>query len=315
MAKPRTGEDIDAIQLNRNVSRTGRGVRRDLRLAHARTFLQTHSRLLERRRFDHLFEGATSESVARALAAYQNRDGGYGHGLEPDLRTPLSQPVPVWTALWILDEIDRFEQRTIRPVLSYLTSIEVPGGGVPFVLRSARASPHAPWWETGRSPPPASLNPTAGIAAALYKHRIHARWLERASRWCWNQIARIRTVNAYELRVVLSFLDHVPERDRAQQEFERLRPLILGSNAVDRESRGNGDRFHPLDFAPEPDLLSRELFSPREIGRNLDWVEKGQRADGGWTVGFPIWTPITRFEWRGVQTVEMLKLLSRNGRL
>lgn len=59
----------------------------------AAQFMATHARLLDRRRFELLFGGGTAETALAALAAYRNPDGGYGTGLEPDLRSASSQPV------------------------------------------------------------------------------------------------------------------------------------------------------------------------------------------------------------------------------
>ena len=286
-----------------------------VRLAKARQFLARNARTLERLRFSFLFDDGERAPYEHALRAYQNRDGGFGHGLEPDLRTPLSQPVPTWSALWMMDEIGRLGRRQVGPILRYLEEVERPGGGVPFVLRSARAFPHAPWWEAGRGKPRASINPTAGIAAALLKHRVTAPWLDRATTFSWRWIDRLTEVNPYELRVILSFLDHVPDRARARASLERLRPLILGGDTVELDVASTRDTFRPLDYAPEPGRLSRELFTSEEIERQLDGLERAQGDDGGWNVSFPIWTPITRFEWRGVQTVEMMKVLKSNGRL
>ncbi len=291
-----------------------RGERVD-RLARAREFLYRNARLLERLRFSYLFEGGSAEAVLHALSGYENPDGGFGNGLEPDLRGPLSQPVPVWTAVWVLDEVGRLNDRTAEGIVRFLHDASTRQGGVPFVFRSASDYPHAPWWEVGRGPTPAALNPTAGIAAAFYKARLRSDWLDRAGAWCWERIDDLRTVNPYELRVVLSFLDHCPDRARARTALERLRPQILSPKVVALNPRSRGDVFRPLDFAPEPGLLSRELFSPEAIEEHLDALENRQRSDGGWTVSFPIWTPITRFEWRGVQTVESLKVLRTNGRL
>ena len=58
----------------------------DLRAA--RGFMAGHARLLDRRRFEFLFGDGDAELVLAALRAYRNPDGGYGHGLEPDLRAP-----------------------------------------------------------------------------------------------------------------------------------------------------------------------------------------------------------------------------------
>lgn len=58
----------------------------------ARGFVYKEARLLERRLFATLFEGAPASGVVDALRAYQNDDGGFGHGLEPDKRCPASLP-------------------------------------------------------------------------------------------------------------------------------------------------------------------------------------------------------------------------------
>src|SRR4029450_534973 len=50
--------------------------------------------LPDRRGFEVLFDGGDAEAVLAALSGYRNADGGYGHGLEPDLRAPESQPGP-----------------------------------------------------------------------------------------------------------------------------------------------------------------------------------------------------------------------------
>jgi hypothetical protein len=58
----------------------------------AYSFIWSHGRLLERRQLQHGFFGGTAESVAEAIGAYQNPGGGSGEALEPDCRTPHSQP-------------------------------------------------------------------------------------------------------------------------------------------------------------------------------------------------------------------------------
>jgi hypothetical protein len=284
-------------------------------LTRAGEFLSKNARVLERRRFSYLFGGGSNRAALSALEAYENADGGFGHALEPDLRGPESEPVPVWTALGLLDELNGFSPARIARILPYLESIEGRGGGVPFVLPEATRSPHAPWWESRPGKPKASINPTAGIAALLCKHRVSAPWLDRAETWCWAQLARWNEVNPYELRVVLSFLDYVPDRSRATKLMDRLRPRIVNSGVVELQVRAKADVFRPLDFSPTPGLLSRTLFAEEDISRNLDVIERSQEKDGGWDIHFPIWTPITRFEWRGWQTLEMLKVLRGNGRL
>jgi hypothetical protein len=280
----------------------------------AKEFLSRNARLLERRRYSFLFERGGPEAVKTALQAYLNDDGGYGHALEPDLRGPESEPIPAWTALGILDETRCLDSASARPIIQFLRGISLPAGGVPFVLHAASQSPHAPWWETkpGRQPP--SLNPTAGVCGLLYRNRIRGAWLTKAAEWCWTQIDTLPELGPYEARVVLQFLDNAPDQSRASETLERLRPALLRKDVIDLESSKNGDVHRPLDLSPEPGRLSRSLFADSMIERNLDAVEGAQHPDGGWSVSFPIWTPLTQFEWRGIQTLEMLKVLCANGR-
>src|SRR3954464_8344140 len=61
-------------------------------LSAAADFLAGSARVLDRRRFDLLFGGGGVAAVLAAVDGYRNSDGGYGWGLEPDLRSRTSQP-------------------------------------------------------------------------------------------------------------------------------------------------------------------------------------------------------------------------------
>src|SRR3954447_19988775 len=106
----------------------------------AAQFVHGHGRLLERRRLDHLF-GASPDAgaVLRALDAYRNADGGLGL-MEPDLRTPASQPSAVLYALEILDEVRAdmaLRAELTTGALGWIETITNADGGIPFVLASA----------------------------------------------------------------------------------------------------------------------------------------------------------------------------------
>src|SRR5580698_10806233 len=65
-------------------------------------FLLNQARLLERRLFATCFLGQPAAGVVDALRGFQNDDGGFGHGLEPDKRCPASLPIDVEIALQTL---------------------------------------------------------------------------------------------------------------------------------------------------------------------------------------------------------------------
>jgi hypothetical protein len=73
----------------------------------ARQFLKTQARPLDRALFEYRFENASAERVVDELARFQNDDGGFGHALEPDLRTPTSSALATGIGLGLLQESDR----------------------------------------------------------------------------------------------------------------------------------------------------------------------------------------------------------------
>jgi hypothetical protein len=56
------------------------------RFEQAKIFLNSKARKLERALFEFEFENGSKENVVDELKAYQNEDGGFGNGLEPDFR-------------------------------------------------------------------------------------------------------------------------------------------------------------------------------------------------------------------------------------
>lgn len=282
-------------------------------LSTATEFMWRTARLLERHRFAYLFLGGERQAVLEALRPYQNADGGFGNSLEPDVRAPVSQPIPTWSALCILDEAEAFGDPMVLRACDYLLSITTPEGGVPFVLLSVRDYPHAPWWET-EDQPPASLNPTAAIAALLYKHGVEHPWLTAATEYCWRNLDTMDQTSPYEMRAVLPFLDFVPDRERAEKVFARVGPKILDQKLVALTPTTQEETHTPLNFAPRPHSLARRLFADEVIEAHLDALASAQQEDGGWQFNWLAWNPAAALEWRGIVTIEALVTLRAYGR-
>lgn len=284
----------------------------DTVFARAEEFIWQNARLLERRLFAYHFKGGSREGILAALAAYQNADGGFGNGLEPDIRCPDSQPVPTQHALEFLDEIG-WETTLVQRTCDYLLTITTAEGGAPWLLPSALHYPRAPWWQTVENPP-ASLNPTAAIAGLLHKHGVQHAWLAPATAYCWSKIATLQATEMHEVSTVLLFLAHVPERQRAEQELERLwRGMVAAGLIADAQATGYVRK--PLDWAPTPDHPLRKYFREEQIGAHLDAILAEQQADGGWTIPWPPLSPGCELEWRGWVTLATLRRLQANGRL
>ncbi|WP_067806586.1 hypothetical protein [Actinomadura formosensis] len=276
-------------------------------LARAERFMLLNARLIDRHRFALHFRGGPAAPVLAALRAYENPDGGYGHALEPDLRGEGSQPVPTQHALQFLHEAGADGDPAVARAGGYLASITGAGGGVPFVLPTVRDAPHGPWWQAPGEPF-SHINPTGTLAGMLHRAGSDHPWLGPATGFCRRYLDDLTTEpGAYDVLAVLAFLDHVPDRDRAEAAFTRVRETLAAA--------AHSDHQGPLDFAPAPDGYGRRLFTGDVIDAELDALIGAQGEDGGWDIAFPSWTPVTRPEWRGFTTVERLLTLRAYGRL
>lgn len=280
----------------------------------AAQFLAAEARILERRLFERLFRGGDRRAVRDAVAAYRNPDGGFGHGLEPDGRTPTSQPAAVELALRVLDLADVFDEQLVGGACDWLAGTAPPGGGVGFVDGSVQGWPRAPWWE----PTPvtvASVAMTGQIAGTLVRRQVEHPWVEAATEYLWGAIDHLEQPGPYDMIGVLRFLQFVADRQRAETAFDRVGPLLLEHNLVQLDPDAPGEVHFPLTFAPGPDWLARRLFDQPLIDRHLDHLQRSQQEDGGWTFNWLAWSPAAAREWRGIVTVEALTVLRENGRL
>ena len=278
-------------------------------------FLHATARVLERRRFAHLFEGASAEPVLHALRAYRNDDGGFGHAIEPDMRAATSQPVGVQFALEVLHEVGARDDPLIGPACDFLASITRADGGIPFALASAADYPRAPWWQYADE---SSLIQTAANAAALHALGVRHPWLDGADEFCFRAIAGldlsgVGSEPGYALRFGVGFLDATPDADRAERALDALGPKLGPLAALEPDP--TLEVATPLDLSPTPGARSRRLFDAAVIDRHLDALAGAQQEDGGWIVSWPAWNPAAALEWRGVATVHALALLRANGRL
>jgi hypothetical protein len=280
--------------------------------AAARSFVLETARLLDRHRFAFRFEDGRAADVVVALRPYQNADGGFGHALEPDLRGPESEPVPLEHALQTLDEVGDFDAEIVRRGCDWLSTVTTESGGIPFVLPSVVGTPHAPWWvPTGE----ASLNPTAGIAGLLQKHSVTHPWLSGATSYCWDALSTVvDDLGADDAISVLGFLEHAADRERALDVFERVAYRILGHLVV-LDVGATGYVKTPLDFASHPDRLAARLFDSTTIGLHLDALAAAQEDDGGWPITWEPPSAAAVEEWRGFVTVKALEILDNYGRL
>ena len=288
-------------------------------IAAARDFMATHARVLDRRRFE-LLEGGTDPAGAlAALDGYRNPDGGYGWGLEGDLRSPESQPAAALHAFEVFAETGPAPQAAT--LCHWLDEVSLADGGLPMALPMAITAGSGPWW-AGADATESSLQITSVVAARAWTAAegdpaiANHPWLARATEYSLAEIAKLdSSPGGYVLAFCIQLLDAVHgDRPEAADLLERVFEFVPANGHVPVHGGEEDETLRPLDLAPDPDGAARAHLDPAVVEADLDRLASGQQEDGGWTVDFVSRSPVGRLDWRGFATVAAVDVLWRNGR-
>ena len=288
-------------------------------LAAAADFLAGSARVLDRRRFELLFGDGDPAAVLAAVDGYRNPDGGYGWGLEPDLRSRTSQPGGALHAMEVFADVVPVTTPRAVELCDWLTEASNPDGGLPFALPVPDPAGSAPFWLGADRA--SSLQITAVVAATA--HRVAAAdaavaghpWLARATEFC---LFAVRDLGPEPHAMVLAFAAQLldaaaPAFPAAADLVEALRRHVPADGLLHVAGGADDEFMRPLDFAPLPGGPARALFAPGVVDAELERLAAGQQPDGGWTVDFASFSPAATLEWRGHRTVQALVLLRANG--
>jgi hypothetical protein len=298
-------------------------------LARSRDYVHQNGRPIDRARFAFHFDGGSAAAVLTALAEYQNPDGGFGHGLEPDMHTPASSVVATALAGAIFREVNApADEPMVGRAFGYLMgTYDAQRRRWPIVPPDVEAAPHAPWWnyaETEQTFHGFELNPMAAVVAALhdYPDLVPADFLAGVTATVLERLDAGRTsiaVDEFRAVVALGQTGRLPDTQRA-----RVRALTL--EQVERsvefdEARWGEYRLQPLDVLPSPQVFLAPAIPAGVVERNLDhWVGQHQ-PDGSWPLTWS-WAEVDEKAWaraerdgKCVVLIERLETLRAHGRL
>lgn len=279
----------------------------------ARSFIYGNGRVLDQLAYEVAFEEGDPDSVGRAVIAYQNADGGFGHGLEPDKRSATSQPLDVEVALGYLVAAGAGAPPSVIQAFDFLDAVAREDGFVPVLLSTIAGYPRAPHWSESDVYPP-DVNPTAAIAGYARALGCEHPWIAKASDSVLAALEDPPT-SAHGLLCATRFLEHAPDAGELGRLAEGVATALDRSTLFQARPDATTYGVGPLQFAPSPDSLAHSWFDPGVLEENLDHLEAQQQPDGGWPIS---WTPpsdASAAEWRAIRTLDAVRTLAAYDRV
>ncbi len=118
----------------------------------ARQFILKNARPIDLAVYKYFFKNGSNQGVIDELSKFQNEDGGFGNGLEPDYLNPNSSPIATNDAIITLYRTDALEYDSdlVKGIVHYLKShdsFDEDKKRWLFAIDSNKDYPHAIWWE------------------------------------------------------------------------------------------------------------------------------------------------------------------------
>ncbi|QTD39698.1 hypothetical protein [Sporosarcina sp. Te-1] len=283
----------------------------------AAKFLTEKARPLEKALFEFDFEDGSPEAVMRELQAFQNEDGGFGNGLEPDFTCSASSALATTIGLQHLahigaDESNQMVQRAIDYVLQSFDEERMGWEIVPIEVESA---PRAIWWNYGGDW--SWGNPSAEMVGLLhhFKTLVPHEFLNKVTAFAVDYAYQLTASDHHEIQCLVKLMKELPENE-ANRIAGKVNELLL-ANVTTNPAEWGGYCLLPLQVATSPSSPFTLLFK-ESIPANIDHLLSTQDEDGSWK---PAWAwgqfeedfPKAKMEWSGILTLYHLRILRAFG--
>ncbi len=284
-------------------------------------FVKEYGRRIDYLLIKNLFEDC-SEVLLDELLKYQNSDGGFGHGLEPDAQLPHSSVLATDVAIQILEEIelDRKEDVIKEICAFYISKYNSELERFEFVPKEVDDFPRAVWWNYQDLASFGKFNPTPEVFAFLLKYRgYHEFDIERKIDKLVLEIKEFLPTNDQE-HSLYSIISLYKQLDKVRK---RLLEKVLMEN-IEKLMATTKDKW--LEYTPEPYKLldkSFPLFKKYSdvYELNLSFILEQMSDDGVW---YPEWQwyqfddlfeSKIKYQWMGFITYKKLKVLKENNKI
>ncbi len=289
------------------------------------TFLKRDARPLERALYAFHFAGAPAAAALDELARFQNNDGGFGHGLEPDIRLDDSSVIATTLAFQRFREL---KTPADHPMIAQacrhlLDAYDTRHINWPIIPPNIDDAPHAPWWVRDGDLEKSMSNPRAEIAGYLHDYAAHFpdEMRETVTQSVVGYL--LSQPDKMEMHDLLCYIrlwetPILPEDSKAQI-LEKLKRIVDNTVECNPEAwKGYG--LPPLAVISSPESPFADSFADA-IQQNLDFLIESQDEAGAWG---PNWSwgdqwpdawEQARRDWTGQITLDNLRKLRAFGRI
>ncbi|MCF2140713.1 MAG: hypothetical protein K9W44_11720 [Candidatus Lokiarchaeota archaeon] len=316
-------------------------------LEKVRITLFKNARNLEKNFFSFLFENGSPELVLEEITRYQNRDGGFGMGIEPDFHLPQSTSMATSVGLRLLHELkyeinqkmrnggtlisndlftkieNQIDQKIALALHHLITSFDINRRGWYAVRHEINDFPHAPWWHWDELTRMTVIdkswaNPTAELTGYFYHYRNllpekqYQEFIEATTKFVIKYFSEKKVFTSeHEIYCAIRLYWLV---DESYQKI-LLSSLKTAVNSLIETDLAKWKDYvpKPLDFVNHPDKNPFEI--PIELlNKNIKWyiekLKKNTQIEPSWQWGqYDTFWNTAKQNWSGILTLNTLRVL------
>lgn len=296
-----------------------------------RRWIYRNARPLELARWQFHFEDGSASAVLRALSAFQNEDGGWGHAIDSDNWNPHSTPYNAGQAIEIFRELGIYDPHhpIVEKTLAYLDNTPFfSETGWPFTIPTNSDYPHAPWWTYSEENNEENCYHATGglVGYILHCGDKESRLYKKALSIADGMLVKLRekdSMDVHDIGAYCAMLSDIlaaglTERFDSETLTERLRAMV--NDSIERDpAKWPSYSMRPSMYIHSP----QSLFYPgneKVVDEELEYI-LSTRHDGGvwdimWTwADYPKEFAIGERWWQGFWAIRNLLTLKAFNRL
>jgi len=284
------------------------------------------ARPLEIARVRHLLSDGTTKDIIEALKPFQNADGGFGHGLEPDFWNPNSSATQTWVACNIIrdHEIDQMED-IVQHLIDYLAeSFDPKINRWHAIHPDNKDYPHAPWWQQeGRI---TSFNPSASLAGFIIKYGNPMLGIYKQAKFVVEEafstiLNQQEPMERHELRCLVEMMNDLADLYHTNHTYQKAKNkmILLMDDIIEKDRNLWFSAYvnKPSSLIKHHPSLGSEAFFDL-LCEEIDEAFCHQNEEHLWDItwswaDFPEAFSKAKNDWQGIIAFEYLKLMKDLG--